>query len=419
MTGEVSAGRRAPPLGTLAILSALYFVQGLPFGFQANALPVFLREAGLSLGAVGLSRLLTIPWSVKPLWGPLVDRYGWAPFGRRKTWIIPLQLLLALALMAAAHSPPARSLDTLLGVVLIINLFASTQDVAVDGLAVSTLNKDELGLGNTAQVVGYKLGMLAGGGLLVALAGTIGWAGMFYAMAAASVVTMLLLLLWREPAHVEVGNEGPVVSLWGVLRAFFRWLTAPGAVTLIAFVATYKVGEAMADAMFGPFLKDHGFTPAQIGLWVGTWGMVASVLGSLTGGYLASRYRLLTAVGIAAAFRVVPLLMQAALAGGALSLDETNIIAATCAEHFFGGALTTAMFAYMMSRVDRRIGATHFTALAAIEVLGKSPGSLVSGFIAEAYGFAFVFSLAAGLSLAYLLLLWPMRRAERLALHEG
>ena len=178
-TGRGMTTRR----GRLAILTLLYFVQGLPYGFQATALGVYLREAHVSLTHIGLAGLLAVPWSLKALWAPFVDRHGDGRFGRRKSWIVPMQALLAASMCAAAVLPPDDGLIPLLVLVFLMNLFAATMDIAVDGLAVELLTTSELGTGNAAQVVGYKLGMLTGGGVLVWASGTIGWHGLFYAMA--------------------------------------------------------------------------------------------------------------------------------------------------------------------------------------------------------------------------------------------
>ncbi|HXT20386.1 MAG TPA: MFS transporter, partial [Thermoanaerobaculia bacterium] len=146
----------------LAILWTLYFVQGLPFGFQATALPVYLRAAGVPLSGVGFASMLALPWSLKVFFAPLVDRYGAHRLGRRRAWILPLQLGLLGCCAAAAVVPPDRALTPILALVFGMNLFAATMDVAVDGLAVDVLEPGELGQGNIAQVVGYKVGMLTG-----------------------------------------------------------------------------------------------------------------------------------------------------------------------------------------------------------------------------------------------------------------
>ena len=136
--------------------------------------------------------------------------------------------------------------------------------------------------------------------------------------------------------------------------------------------------------------------------------MLFSIAGSVAGGLLASRVKLLHAVALTAVVRAFAVAGEAYLAWQGPT--EVGVIAVTSLEHFAGGALTTAMFALMMSRVDRRIGATHYTLLATIEVFGKMPGSMLSGVLAASLGYLGAFSLAAGLSVAFLLLLVPISR---------
>jgi MFS transporter, PAT family, beta-lactamase induction signal transducer AmpG len=401
-------------LDRLGILWTLYFVQGLPFGFQATALPVYLRSSGMSLAGVGLATALALPWSLKPLWAPLIDRFGSPRLGRRKSWILPLQALLALTCFAAAKVPPNEGLAPLLWLVLAMNLLAATMDIAVDGFAVDVLSTRELGHGNIAQVVGYKAGMLTGGGLLVWASGTIGWSGLFVSMAGLVTMSLLVTLSWDENAVVlenkAAAAPAPHRRTREILAALRGAVTSSGAGWLILFVGTYKLGESMADTMFKPFLVDAGYHEAQIGLWVGTWGMLCSIAGSVGGGLLARRMPLLRAVGWCAVARALPVAGEWWLT----QVDPTpqRILAVTCFEHLFGGALTTAMFAYMMSRVDRRIGATHYTLLAAVEVWGKLPAAWLSGFIAARASYATLFAVATVLSVAFLALLAPLARSH-------
>ena len=168
-------------------------------------------------------------------------------------------------------------------------------------------------------------------------------------------------------------------------------------------IATYKTGEVMIDAMFKPFLVDSGFSAAQIGLWLGTYGMAASLAGSLFGGYCSSRLSVFRGLAIAALLRIIPLALEWRLT--LLHPGAAQVIGVTLAEHFFGGMLTTAMFAYMMSRVNREIGATHYTILACVEVLGKSPGAWASGLLAERMGYSSLFAAGVLISLVTLALL--------------
>lgn len=390
----------------VTLLSTLYFAQGLPYGFQSAALPNFLRKGGMSRTAIGLLGALAAPWLFKAIWSPLVDRHGSLTFGRRKSWIVPLQGLMGLCCLGAAFTNPGDLLIPLLVLIFLLNLFAATQDIAVDGLAVSVLDEKELGVGNAIQVVGYKFGMLAGGGLLVWASKYIGWSGMFFAMAALCWAVMTNTYFFDERASTPAHTER--LHFKDVLTRLVTALRVPGTLWLLVFVASYKVGEVMADKMFGPFLIDHGISEATIGEWIGTYGMIASLSGSFLGGLAASRGRLLTAVAISAALRVIPLGLQWALTAGHIPVEAPWVIFVTCTEHFFAGALTTAMFAFMMSKVDRTIGATHYTLLASVEVLGKMPGGLLSGKIADLTDYATVNAIATGASAAFLLLVIPM-----------
>lgn len=398
----------SPPVRrNLAILFLLYFAQGLPFGFQKE-LATFLRQAGLSLTKITLARGIAVPWLLKALWAPLVDRYGLPAFGRRKSWIVPLQLLLALTFVATAFFPPQVSLPTLIALVLIMNLLTATQDIAVDGLAIDLFKGQQVGGANVAQVVGYKIGMLVGGGLLLRASANIGWRGMLFALAALVVVVLLAVLLLKEPQektlHGDVRHH-----LRDILATLAEQLKSPAGMWLILFVGTYKIGETLVDAVYSVFLVDRGYSPAQIGGWLGIWGMVASTLGSVTGGFFASRLPILTAVTITSLLRVAAM-------GGECYLTflspplPADILAVSIAEHFAGGALTTVMFAFMMLRVDKRIGASHYTVLASVEVLGKMPTGLIAGFVADHVGYRATFLLGTALSAVFLLVLIPLRK---------
>jgi MFS transporter, PAT family, beta-lactamase induction signal transducer AmpG len=391
----------------LAILAVFYVVQGLPFGFQATALPIYLTASGISLTQVAFAGALSAPWLLKPLWAPLVDRYHSTRFGRRRSWIIPLQAALASTCLAAAFVP-AESLALLLGLIALTNLFAATMDIAVDGLAIDLLRAEELGWGNIAQVVGFKLGMVIGGGLLVWASAWIGWSGLFMAIAGLIATALLITLAWREPEpEREPQDEPPHTSFRALFRSLGVALRQPGGLAVVIVVTSYKVGESLADAMFEPFLVRHAlWSESDIGLVIGVWGMGLSLLGSFFGGWLASRlgvYRALVGFAVARTASIAALVWLGTLAPAQIGVLE--VVLAKGSEELAGGGLTTAMFAFMMARVDRRVGATHYTLLAGLEVAGKSPGALLSGALADAIGFVGVFATGFGLSLVFLPLL--------------
>jgi len=392
----------------IGLLVPAYFVQGLPFGFQAHALQLYLIDAGVRLEGVGFAGVLALPWMLKVLWAPFVDSWYSARFGRRKSWIVPMQAAIASTCLGLAMLPPTvEGLPVILAAIFGMNLFAATMDIAVDGLAVSMLDERELGIGNVGQVVGYKLGMVVGGNLLLPVAESHGWPMVFMVMGLC-VVPPLAFTLWMREGDVVRGErlgDGDAArpgELRRILAALRRSLQEPGAGWFLAIVATYKLGESVGDAMFRPWLYLHGYDKSQLGLAVGLSAAIASMVGSGIGGVLAHWWPGLRGVAIAAVLRVVPLaaLAGVALRGGPPALDVA--VGLAVAESVFGGALTVTMFAAMMRRVDPEIGGTHYTALATVEVLGKSPGALLSGVLAVQIGFGGAFVVAALLSLAFL-----------------
>ncbi len=381
------------PIAKLGLLGSLYFSQGLPFGFFTQALPVMLRKQGYSLGEIGLASLLFLPWALKFLWAPAVDRYSVPGFGRRKSWVVPLQLTGVGVLAALALVPGVRAMPVLLGAVLLLNLIAATQDIAADGLAVDLLEPTERGLANGLQVAGYRVGMIVGGGALLILHEWLGNAGIFAAMAGLTALATLPILFTREPPPARAAAaEGDAV----------HFLRRPGAWGVLGLILAYKAGDAMATGMLRPFLSDLGLSLEDIGWLTGTVGFIAGLLGALAGGALVNRLhrkRALMAFGFLQAVAV------AGYAGLALGWAPLPALYVACAfEHFAGGMATAALFTCMMDWCSREAGATDYTVQASAVVIATGTAQGVAGFSAQTFGYAGHFALSAALSLAALAL---------------
>jgi predicted MFS family arabinose efflux permease len=311
---------------------------------------------------------------------------------------------MVVAFLVASQLSLPDMLPQLMGLLLLLNFMTATQDIAVDGLAVDLLPPEDLGIGNAAQVVGFKVGMTIAGGVLVWLTGRIDWSGAFVCMAVLVAIVALVLAMVSEPAVDHGADPRPTESVLRILQSLWHAVRVPGTTLMLAVIATYKMGESIIDIMFKPFLMEHGILASQLGLWMGTWGMGASILGSVAGGMLAMRYRLLPLLLFAGTIRLVPELGQLGLAMGLIEVGPSSVIAITLAEHLAGGVLTTVMFASMMGWVDRRIGATHFTLLASVEVWGKSVAAFVSGIIAEHLGYSGAFAIGIMVGVVFLVL---------------
>lgn len=358
--------------GKLVLLGSLYLSQGLPFGFLTQAVPVLLREAGASLTTIGDTSLLMLPWLLKALWAPLVDRTGSERFGRRRSWIVPLQLLTATVLIGLALAEPEDAIPWLLGATFLTALLGSTQDIATDGLAVEVLSDADRGLGNGVQVAGYRLGMVVGGGALLVVFAKVGWMASFLAMAGVLLVATLPIL--RHDERPVPRDEGMAEPVWGLLRR-------PGMTAWLAFLVAYKIGEQLGGAVTKPMLVDRGLDLSAIG-WLGALDSGTSLVGALVGGLLVGRlgdrralvgFGLLQAIGVA--LWAVP----------ALEFGGVGVLAAVKSlDGFVGSMATVALFTAMMRSCRDDSGGTDYTVQASVVLVAAFLGGALGGRAADA-----------------------------------
>ncbi len=388
----------------VAVLGLLYFCQGLPGGFLAVVLPVLLLDRGLSLATVGFASMLSLPWVLKILWAPLVDRFYWPRIGRRKTWMLPTMVGMIACTLVMSGLDPYGDLVLIAAVFGVLNLFAATQDVAVDGFAVGLLRGHELGLGNAAQIGGFKLGNIFGGGVLLAAIGVLGWRGDLWVMAGIVAVALVVLVFTREPAV----DAAPKAS-WDVAARAFRSTTTP--VSYAAFLAFAKFAETMGGSLVKPCLKRHDIPNEVIGTMDGIVGGVATVLGALCGGALARRF------GWRPIFAVASVAQAGAIATIAVyQLGEIEIVGfATrlALENFAGGAVGVAVFILAMSRCTAEIGATEFTAAQVVYMSGAAVAAPLAGALADASSIGAIMLVSAGLVACVAIVAW--RIGERLS----
>lgn len=367
--------------GTLVLLSSLYFAQGLPFGFFTQALPVVLRESGYPLVAISASGVLFLPWALKFLWAPYVDRYG-----TRRTWLLVLQLLSAAVALVLACLDLSSSLRWLFAGIVVVNLLSATQDVATDGVAVRLLGPRERGLGNGIQVGAYRIGMIVGGGALLWLFALAGWRALFLAMAALIVLTTVPVWLMRE----RVADRLPPPKPARLLGAWWTRLRRPGVLAFIALIGAFKFGDSMAAALTGPFLSDAGLDLGEIALIKGVLSSAGALAGAAMGGWLAYRYgrRQALLIGGVTQTASIALYLFASLGFGGFEL----LVAASLAEHIFGGAATVAVFALMMDASEPEYAGSDYTLLACAIVVVQGVAGMAAGLIGDLAGYPTLFA---------------------------
>lgn len=383
------------------LLTALYMAQGLPFGFFVQALPVLLRTEGLSLPAIGLTSLLSLPWALKFLWAPWIDRKG-----ERRRIILAMQGASAALMLAIAFIEPSSQMWLLLGAVLLTNLLAATQDIATDALAIEILDFDERGPGNGIQVAAYRIGMILGGGLLLVLFGQVGWLVTFILLAALIALTMVPLWLCREPACEVMVGATPRSSIRSRVLTIVSFVTREGMWAWLIVLFCYKFGESLAGGMLRPYLVDEGLDVGEIGWLLGGAGFTTGLLGAMAGGVGAkwlSRWRALIGFGVLQALG-----NGCYWAVSLVGVSWLTLVPAVCIEHFTGGMATAIVFAMMMDASREESAGTDYTIMASVVVLTVGLGQAMSGAIVEALSYTSLFAISTlccllGLAIIHLL----------------
>ncbi len=402
-----------PRLGTMLPLG---FASGLPLALTGATLQAWLTEEGLDLATIGLFAYVGLPYTLKFLWAPVMDRIVPPWLGHRRGWMIMTQSGLALALATMALVGPSGSAQLFAALALGVAFLSASQDIVFDAYRTDLLKPDERGLGAATWVMGYRIAMITSGSLALIVAARLGWSSAYLCMAGLMALGVLTILLIPEPEAARSAPQSMAEAVWGPLAEF---LSRPMAWALLRLVVLYKLGDAFAGALTTSFLlRGMQFSSEDIGV-VRAFGIGATILGAFIGGGLMPRlglYRSLLLFGILQALSNLSFLWLA-WAG-----KNYAVMAFTVGfENLTGGMGTAAFVALVMSLCNHRYTATQFALLSSVEALGRVflgwPAAKLVG-VAGWGPFFFVTVLAA---LPGLWLLWVLRRpvAQHAEMNEG
>ena len=277
-------------LGNFVCLFVLYFVQAMPYGVQSRYLPIVMRKQGVSLGSLGLYKLLLIPWIFKFFISAfLIDVYQ-----TKRFWLFTTMLCLFFGSLIAAFLTNFQQLAYIL---FALNWASATQDICVDWFAMRALKKEDLGLGNTVQVGAFKLGTLFSGGLLVYLMDYTTVSTTFFIIAGVYFISILLLKLsFLNSETNEDSNQKNDESEKTDLKFHRTDLNrlallhhSPGTYWICLFVLIYKLGEQSSLNILPLFLVDKQVSSSRIGMWMGIIGQSLSIFGSFLGGVILKK----------------------------------------------------------------------------------------------------------------------------------
>ncbi len=405
----------------LWLMFAFGFLSGLPLALSGFTLRQWLTEAHLSLAVTGLTANVGLSYTLKFFWAPVLDQarapFGLFRFGRRRGWLLAVQPPLALAALALAASDAATAPLGTIAAAALIAFLSATQDIVIDAWRIETFSERLQGAANAAYVWGYRLAMLVSGAGVIALAGTLGWHGALLPVAALLAAGPLVTLLAAEPAvrvvPAAVSDLASRLSA-AVLDPLRDFLRRPGAWTILGYVATFKLGEAMAGVMLAPFFHDLGFNRAAVAAAIGPFSLVATIAGYAVGAAAVARLGVARSLILTGFFQMGAMAMYVLLA---LAPGNHAILYATVViEAFAEGIADAAFLTYLSGLCSAAHTATQYALLSSIAPLALRTVGGFSGFFAQALGWPAFYAVAMLASLPAMLLMllilrrWPSER---------
>ena len=418
----------------VAIL-CLGFSSGLPLLLTGATLSIWLAESNVEKTTIGLFALVGLPYSIKFLWAPLMDRLAlpWitAAFGRRRGWALVTQAVLMAGIVGLGGSDPATAPAATAFWALFVAFASASQDVIVDAYRVELLEERQFGAGAAMMVGGYRVAMLLAGAGALFLAEAVPWSLVYAAMAALILVGVVTVLLTAEPESVvRPGHEGRALAwlerrvqlsgwrreaaawLYGaVVAPFADYMRRPRWLVILIFIVLYKFGDSLAGVMAGPFYVELGFSKAEIASVSKLFGFAATMGGAVVGGVMVARFGIMHSLLWAGLLQMLSNLMFAAQA---LVGHDVAFLALTIGiENAAGGMGTAAFVAYLSALCNAAYTATQYALLSSFMAFARTTLSSSGGWLAELSGWVGFFLLTTLAALPGLLLLyWLLRRGH-------
>jgi PAT family beta-lactamase induction signal transducer AmpG len=395
---QILANRR------IAVMLPLGFASGLPLALTSGTLQAWLTVAGLDLKTIGIFTLVGLPYTLKFLWAPLMDRLVPPWLGRRRGWMLVTQISVALGLAAMAVTGPGQRPEILGALALVVAFLAASLDIVFDAYRTDVLLGPERGFGVAVWVNGYRCALLLASAGALLLADRIGWQMTYLLLAALMLAGVVTTLISPEPSEPGTPPASLAEAVGGPLKEFF---TRPGVVGLLALIVLYKVGDAVAASLQTAFLIGGlGFSVSEVG-YVKGLGIGATLIGALAGGVAMAKlgmFRSLLLFGLLQAVSNLGFMWLAWMGKSYAALMASVLI-----ENVTGGMGTVAFVALIMSLCDHRYTATQFALLSSLEALGRVFSGRPSAELVEMVGWAQFFFWSFLIALPGIWLVWALR----------
>jgi PAT family beta-lactamase induction signal transducer AmpG len=394
---EKSSAIRAFTQPKMAALLFLGFSSGLPFYLTSTTLQAWMTKANVDLTTIGIFSLVGLPYSLKFIWSPLLDRYVPPFLGRRRGWLVITQVMLLLGIAAMSLHDPRLGLQALAVNAIFIAFFSATQDVAGDAYRTDVLHHREMGAGAATWVLGYRIALIVTGSLAFVLADRMPWPTVYLLLSLLMLVGVIASFLAPEPLL----DDAPPTSLAdAVVLPFREFFTRSGVFRgflVLLFIVLYKYSDSLVTVMGTPFLLQAGYTQTEIGVIRGGAGLISTIVGVIAGGALLAK------IGTNKTLWIVAVLQAVSNLGYyLLSISEQSrswLLGVIVVENFIMGLATAALLAFLMMMCNKRFSATQFALLSSLVAASRDLLTAPSGGVAEATGWPsfFLITVAAGI----------------------
>ncbi len=389
----------------IAVMVFLGFSSGIPLALTGSTLQAWMAVSGVDLLTIGIFSLVGLPYTIKFLWSPLMDRFVPPWLGRRRGWILITQLALMLGITAMAFTSPGKTPWLIAGFALLVAFTSASQDIVIDAYRTDVLHERERGAGAAVFVMGYRIAMLVSSALALILSDYIGWQNTYLLLAVGILVGILSTIFGPEPAEKIVPPSNLKEAVWGPLK---EYLSRSSAILLLFLIVLYKLGDAFAGALTTAFLiKGIGFSASEVGTINNGLGLVSLIVGAMFGGSLMVRlglFRSLLSFGILQAVSNISFMFLSWM-----GKSYGMLVFTVAFENLSAGMGTAAFVSLLMAMCNHRYTATQFALLSSLAALGRIVTAPTSGYLVEAVGWAIFFLITALSALPGLLLLWRLR----------
>jgi PAT family beta-lactamase induction signal transducer AmpG len=392
-----------PRLLTMLFLG---FSAGLPLPLTGFTLRAWFSEAGLTLTATGLTALIGLSYTFKFLWSPAIDRLRvpWLSgrLGRRRGWLLPIQVALALAIASMALFDPRHAPAGIAAAAVVVAFLSASQDIVIDSYRIESLRAEEQGAGLAAYIWGYRIALQLGVAGALFLAGVAGWPGVYLVLALAMGFGIATCLIAREP---EIGADALPEEPAGlrarfklaVVDPFLDFAKRGGWKPILGFVALFKLGEALAGIMTAPLYFSLGFTRTEIASVNLIFGMASTMAGVAAGGVLVARFGVARALIGTGVLQMLSNLMYVALAQSGNSVPMLFLQVGI--ENFTDGLADAAFVAYLSRLTNVAFTATQYALLSSLAAIPLRTLGGLSGVLAEWLGWVDFFLLTTAAAL--------------------